>query len=147
MKVYSDKLTLVDLRAALPMGVFIEDLEVISKPRTRNDATGVRYKQGWNIYLSGSSVRMGQHDRYTPAATWDEWGIWMAELYRLDPDVKIGWYKSHEDFISQTTHMRDHYANRNTMVAREHRAPWLKENENIMMHPIFGSFAARSTVT
>lgn len=127
MKIYSDTLVYRDLCLALPMGVYIADVSPISNPRTKNESTGMPYERGWNIYLEGTSCHVSQHDRYNKAATWDEWGVWMAELYRLDPQVKIGWYKSYEYFIEQTTRTRNYYANRNSMVAREHRAPWLDD--------------------
>src|SRR4051812_3698227 len=106
MKIYSNTLTRNDLYAALPMGVHIVNCTELKRTRSKQDEilgvrtrdeSGRRYQYGWNVYLEGSSVHRSQHDAgdgygYGQAATWDEWGVWMAELYRRDPEVKIGWY-------------------------------------------------------
>lgn len=129
MKIYSDTLTTEDLYKTLPPGMRIEEIERIENPRTKNPE-GVSYRHGWNLYCSGSSSRQAQHGfgNYSGynAATWDEYGIWMAALYELDDEARISWYKTHEDFVHWTTHMRDYYANENSRNAREHRAPWLE---------------------
>lgn len=36
------------------------------------------------------------------AATYDEWGWFIAELFELDPDAKFGRYKNYDDFHAQT---------------------------------------------
>jgi hypothetical protein len=36
------------------------------------------------------------------AATYDEWGWFIAELFERDPDAKFGHYKSYDDFHAQT---------------------------------------------
>jgi hypothetical protein len=36
------------------------------------------------------------------AATYDEWGYWLAALYELDPMMIAGPYKSRSDFHAQT---------------------------------------------
>lgn len=129
MKIYSDILTRRDLYEALPAGMMIEEITEIEKPRTRNIHTGEKFQRGWILYCSGSSSRPAQHGfgNYSGynAATWDEYGIWMDALYQRDPEARISWYKTYEDFIQYTTHARNYYANEHSKNAREHRAPWL----------------------
>lgn len=36
------------------------------------------------------------------AATYDEWGLFIAELFRLDPTARIGQYEGASDFQRQT---------------------------------------------
>lgn len=36
------------------------------------------------------------------AATWDEWGEWLALLFELDPDMIAGPYDGRDDFYAQT---------------------------------------------
>jgi hypothetical protein len=59
-------------------------------------------RNGFEIFLSGSSPYRSQHDRSEHAATWSEWGLVIAALYFVDPDAEIGQYKSLQDFEEQT---------------------------------------------
>lgn len=132
MKIYSHTLTTADLYETLPRNMRIQEIEEIENPRTR-DAVGARFERGWVVYCSGSSSRaaqrgFGNYSGYN-AATWDEYGIWFAALYELDEDARISWYKTYEDFLRWTKHMRDFYANENSVNANQHRAPWLSESE------------------
>jgi len=43
----------------------------------------------WSIYLSGSSNRYS-NGRDHKAATWDEWGVFMAALYRVEAAARWG---------------------------------------------------------
>lgn len=63
------------------------------------------------------------------AATWDEWGIWMANIYEKDPDAIIGWYESHSHFLDTTRHERDRVRQWNkptSLQVRMKTAPWLE---------------------
>jgi len=48
------------------------------------------------------------HGKEGYAATYDEWGYWLAALYELDPEMIAGPYKSRDDFHAQTNN--DYYA-------------------------------------
>ncbi len=43
------------------------------------------------------------HEGY--AATYSDWGRWIAELFARDPDAIIGPYKGHDDYHEQTGHL------------------------------------------
>ena len=61
------------------------------------------------------------------AATWDEWGIFIAALFKFDPEAKIGWYKSYDHFIEFTTEERDRCAQYRPDLGRT--APWLDDEK------------------
>jgi hypothetical protein len=44
----------------------------------------------------------GAETGYGNAATYDEWGYWIARLYGSDPRAIIGPYKSRADFLLRT---------------------------------------------
>lgn len=63
------------------------------------------------------------------AATWDEWGVWIARLFALDPTADIGPYGSLADLVSQTRKYRDYVrANKkpDSLEYRTHTAPWIE---------------------
>lgn len=97
MKLHTDTITGADIvRAAREAGVTVESQAQVGSRS---------HDHGFLIYLSGSSRRMSNgRDHY--AATWDEWGAFMAALYRTDPGAMWGskayGYKDAEDFHRQT---------------------------------------------
>ncbi len=64
------------------------------------------HARGFTIYLEGSSTRQS-NGRDHKAATWDEWGVFMAALYRLDNGATWGsksyGYRDASDFHWQTS--------------------------------------------
>ena len=106
MKIHSDILEHGHLVAALPDRVYARPLRCGSRKRDH----------GFIVYLAGSSPRRSQHDRDVYAATWDEWGIWIAALYDIDPEAIIGQYWSREDFYDTTA----------KWAPRGALAPWLR---------------------
>jgi len=56
----------------------------------------------FEVNLSGNSPRRTQNDRDRYAATYEQWGIFLARLYTIDPDIKAGPYKNAVDFKAQT---------------------------------------------
>lgn len=104
MRIHSDILTGSDiLQAASAAGpeVFVDYTRHGSRSR----------KAAWNVTLTGTSSRRpntgnrgggtygGDH-----AATWDEWGIFLGELFRRDPGMTVpGVYDSAEHFRWATT--------------------------------------------
>lgn len=51
----------------------------------------------FDVILEGSSGRRGNGGDHE-AATWDEWGIFLAEVFRADPDAKCWAYDGAEHF-------------------------------------------------
>jgi len=92
--------------------VFIEDFE-IKNSRLR--------KFGYEVKLAAhagkdrygktrtrrNTGRYGAEDAgqeaFYLAATWDEWGHWIAELFERDPDAIIGEYRGRDDFHAYTS--------------------------------------------
>ncbi len=57
--------------------------------------------RAFEIKLTGSSsYRQNFGDDY--AATWDEWGIFLAVLFERDADIKTPYYRDRNDFHWQT---------------------------------------------
>jgi hypothetical protein len=86
MRLHSDKVTREDIRAALAQaGAYVPGHEIAqhgSRKRAR----------AYDIKLRGSSARRpnfydGSGDY---AATWDQWGVFLGHLYRIDPDMIAG---------------------------------------------------------
>lgn len=99
MKIHSDKITAAHMYdAAHKAGVDFE----------RMDQKGSRSKaRAFDFLLTGSSNRRPNSghrgatgDVY--AATWDEWGMFLAYLFDVDPDAKATYYDNAEDFHWQT---------------------------------------------
>lgn len=63
------------------------------------------HDHAFEIQLSGSSTRQAQSNQWN-AATWDEWGAFMGDLYTRDPDARWGtssWgYADSADFDRKT---------------------------------------------
>jgi len=117
MKIHSDTLTDQDILNAAPRSThFVEFEEAGSRSR----------KRAWNVRLSGSS-KYSMQGVEGKAATWDEWGIFIAALFKFDPEAKIGWYKSYDHFIEFTTEERDRCAQYRPDLGRT--APWLDDEK------------------
>jgi hypothetical protein len=97
MKLHSDKITSADIYAAARRaGVSVNEL-------TEHGSRS--HGKAYSVYLEGSSSRQS-NQRDHKAATWDEWGMVMADLYRIDPDAMWGsvrWgYTDEADFHLKT---------------------------------------------
>ena len=127
MRLHTDVLTEADLREALPSEVCAYITPHGSRKRRRafevtlyvtaKDELHTRYGNSGG-YGASSDV----------AATWDEWGIWIARLFERDYRALIGWYESWGHFLDATERHRD-YVRRTTkphhIAWRTHLAPWL----------------------
>lgn len=62
--------------------------------------------RAFEVKLEGSSNRDGQgydsHCYTYKAATWDEWGVFLAHLFAADPDMTTPYYLDAHDFAFQT---------------------------------------------
>lgn len=107
MKIHTNVLTPDDLRAALTTsgmraeGVYFERLE------TKGSRS---HRRAFNVRL-GAQPRKGRRqsnpgtgsDRTTfTVPTYDEWGWWLAEVFRRDPYAICGQYKDAVDYHRQT---------------------------------------------
>lgn len=103
MKVYSNTLTTDDLLDAgdTPGAGRVVSLSPMRRPQLR--------ARGWRVELGGGNrwKNTGTHgaDSSERAATWDQHGWWMAEVYKRDPEALIvaaRRYDGAEDFHEQT---------------------------------------------
>jgi hypothetical protein len=107
-------------QAAREAGVAIE---VMSKHGSRK-----RWK-GYEIQLSGSSRYSAQSGQWK-AATWDEWGVFLAFLFDREPGLIAGSYDGRDDFINQTADAIEREKNYERIVGRKRpgiTAPWLND--------------------
>lgn len=88
MRLHSDKIVWDDIakacRAAGMRGVFHSTTEHGSRIRDR----------AFEVKLTGTSNRRpnnrGAHGGWDHAATWDEWGMFFAYLFKIDPEMVVG---------------------------------------------------------
>lgn len=133
MKIFSDKLTEGDLRNALtraiPNGVVLELEEHGSRKRARRfdvalSAEGGADKHGLKRCYSRNSGQFGALG-YGRAATYIEWGDWMVELFKIDPEAIVGVYDDSHDFIVKTQEYAPHRPARES--AETHADRWSEE--------------------
>lgn len=103
MRIHSDILTVADVYDAvsdLP-GVYV----TVSENGSRT------HRKGFEVSLEGNGYarNTGSYgsDRSTPGATWDEWGVFLARLFDVDPralpgSVKYPVYVDAGDFHRKT---------------------------------------------
>lgn len=102
MKLYSDILTMANIASAKPDGCYVR-VRAIQNPRVR--------KQGWKgkLYSMTSNrwENSGTHGAATWSddrpASWDEYGVWLAALFSLDPNARLGPYNNAADFLRATS--------------------------------------------
>jgi len=103
MRIHTDIITRGGIPGAgVAAGLYPHNLDV-SEHGSRTHA------RAFEVHLTGTSHRRpnnrGTSDDY--AATWDEWGMFLADLYRLDPGMMCGnakhpTYCDADDFDYQT---------------------------------------------
>lgn len=96
MKIYTDNLTRQDLFKALPRGVYLDVMEHGSRKRKRAFDVALSTDHGTRRRNS-STETTGDF-----AASWDEWGMFLAALFALDSEAIMGVYKDASDFTFKT---------------------------------------------
>lgn len=144
MRLHSDTLTERDLYAALPDGVHANITQKGSRKRARAFEVTLYVLDKDDLHRRyGNSGGYGASTDV--AATWDEWGIWMARLYVLDQEALIGWYHDPAHFVAQTLRARNYVQMAHKPGSVEYRtktAPWLEPRSD-MLHDLLGQ--VRST--
>jgi len=84
MRIHSDSVDALEMRKAARLaGVGF----------TRFDLKGSRSRAAaFDVILTGNSGRRQNMGGEDEAAAWDEWGIFLGHLHRLDPDLKTPYY-------------------------------------------------------
>jgi hypothetical protein len=131
VKIHTDKLTRADLYAHVPAGCYLEAIEKGSRSRAHafdvhmnaepgDDRHGIK-----RIYQVNSGNYGAGGDEYVKAATYVEWGDWMVELFKIDPNAVVGVYDGAAGFVSRTSEMAPHRPSREN--AERHAERWAKE--------------------
>lgn len=101
MLIHTDVLTRRDFMEALPPGVSIDECEELGS-RSRQRAFQVRLVvwdggKGTSHPYRRNTGHHGAEDSDLEAmqwaATYDEWGVWLDELFTRDPEMIAGQYK------------------------------------------------------
>lgn len=103
MRIHSDILTTLDIYDAvngLP-GVYVD----VTEHGSRTHAAAFEVSLEGNGYAKNTG-KYGA-DSYVNGATWDEWGVFLARLFELDPNARCGsakypTYRDGHDFHAQT---------------------------------------------
>ena len=107
MKIHTDKLTRADLFAHVPSGCYLDASQRGSRKRARAFDVHMYAKPGTDTHgikrcyaTNSGGYGAGEYK----AATYIEWGDWMVELFKIDPNAIIGTYDETGGFIGQTQH-------------------------------------------
>ena len=119
MKIYSDRITREDvfrtLHEALPGLAHADEFREFT-PRKN-------YARGFTIYLEAlRDTGRARNGRPGKALTWDEYGVWFAKLYEIDPYAEIAFYKNEQEFRNVTAYMV-------SRVRPPGEGPWLTPEE------------------
>ena len=113
MRIHSDTLTSGDLYRALDLsgvfseGVWIEDFSRHGS-HSRDHAFEVRLAaepgadRNGKTRLARNTGQYGAAAEPFKAATYDEWGYWIAAVFSYDPNAKMSYYDDAEDFARKT---------------------------------------------
>lgn len=109
MHVHTDHLTADDMRSILretigPRGVIFDDErgELVSgrsRSRHHRHTFYLVATDGYGRRWANSGFRGASHRK---AATYDEWGVFLAKLFERDEEAKAGSYNGRQDFERQT---------------------------------------------
>lgn len=104
MNIHTNKLTAAAIRECVPEGCYlaghydrISGIDWASIHQYGSRSHHIAY----SVRLSGSS-KSTMTNLPDKAATYDEWGFFLAEIFARDPQAKCGGYNGREDFIVQT---------------------------------------------
>ena len=130
MKIHTNKLTRNDLYAALPDGLHLECVAKGSRKRDHAFDVGIGAMPGTDAHgikrcYARNSGTYGAAHEYGKAATYIEWGDWMVELFKIDPDAIVGPYEGIDGFIDATTHQASWRPERE--AAHTHADRWARE--------------------
>lgn len=97
MRLHSSVLTEDDItKAAFMAG---------ARARTVEEHGSRSRARSFDVFLTGHGRSGGQWGNTSglPTASWDEWGMTLAALYKLDPELKLAVYPDHYTFDIITT--------------------------------------------
>jgi hypothetical protein len=103
MKIHSDIITFSDIFDAVPDGCYLANFMHQGREVFIGREGSRSREAGYVVRLSGSS-KFNMHYLLDKAATYDEWGFFLAALYAKDENAICGNYKNGADFDLQTQH-------------------------------------------
>lgn len=138
MRIHTDKITRTDLEELLPLGLWLDVSSRGSHKRAGAFEIKIHADPGADAHGIKRCYRVnsGQHgaeDFGWPAermaATWIEWGDYIASLFKIDPLAIIGPYNGAFDFVYRTMGMAPHRPARENAPAHVDR--WWLELEGV----------------
>ena len=126
MKIHSDILTPRTISEAVPEGCYLAEVysgraggffDIVPEGSRKRE-------RAYSVRLSGSGKRpmVNLPDK---SATWDEWGIFIAALYEIDPHAIVGVYTGRNNFIEVTMNEHERVCQYREDLLATHSAPWL----------------------
>lgn len=109
MRIHSDALTVQDFHDAVAIVMRADAPRIYALPVVTHGSRS--RKRAFEVALRGDG---GRHKRRPNsgsygaaqgdfAATYDDWGYWLAELFRRDPNARVGSvYNGRDDFHART---------------------------------------------
>jgi len=82
------------------------------------------HARAFDVILTGTAPYRTQGDRDHYAATWDEWGIFLARVFRADPNAKAGAYYANATNFHHKTGYRFVESFTVAQQHRRHRWEW-----------------------
>lgn len=79
-----------------------------------------RFERGFEFFCEALSGKRSRNRRGGRAASWTAYGLFMADLYKLDPSAEISFYRNCADFMDWTKRC-------NERDPDEFPAPWLDD--------------------
>ena len=97
MRIHSDSIRVSDLNAAARAARV--DMEFTTHGSRKRD-------HAFNVNLTGESKRRPNRNHASDefAATWDQWGVFLAALFDVDPNASMTYYDGSADFHYRTAH-------------------------------------------
>lgn len=106
MKLHANNLIEADIRKALATArskgriTGGTDILVLERQKSRSHASGFEVRLGVD-YHDGTHKRRNM-DNSAYSATWEEWGWFIVELFKLEAGIKFGSYTSRAKFDELT---------------------------------------------
>lgn len=127
MFIHSDTLTEQDIRSVVPDGTYLaghyDPRDGVTWGSVHVAGSRSRARR-FSVRLSGSS-RYAMRSLPDKSPTWDEWGIFLAAIFELDPHAVCGIYKGRNDFIDKTQSEHERISQYRRDMLSTHSAPWL----------------------
>lgn len=102
MLIYSNTLTRGNILASAPAGTHVADCDIVYGKGDAKKTSRRKRENCFRVILSGTNSRHVFNATKTRAATYDEWGIFLNEIFVQDEDAICGPYNGKDDFAQKT---------------------------------------------